>query len=101
MAGHEQDIILAAGKSWRAGNGGVMRRRFQAGGVRKRGTRSPVWEGRYYEPVLIAGTAKSAAGSGLGFVLRDHQNRSEAQVSRDTSPSQRRSSLTGAGNEVC
>jgi integrase len=35
-----------------------MRRRFQAGGVRKRGTRSPVWEGRYYEPVLVAGKLK-------------------------------------------
>lgn len=32
-----------------------MRRRFQAGSIRKRGKRSPVWEGRYYEPVLIAG----------------------------------------------
>lgn len=32
-----------------------MRRRFQAGGVRKRGKRFPAWEGRYYEPVLIAG----------------------------------------------
>jgi hypothetical protein len=55
MGEYHQGIILAAGKSWRAGNGGVMRRPFQAGGVRKRGTRSPVWEGRYYEPVLIAG----------------------------------------------
>ena len=35
-----------------------MRRRFQAGAVRKRGTRSPVWEGRYYEPVLVAGKLK-------------------------------------------
>jgi integrase len=35
-----------------------MQRRFQAGGVRKRGTRSPVWEGRYYEPVLVAGELK-------------------------------------------
>lgn len=32
-----------------------MRRRFQAGSVWKRGKRAPVWEGRYYEPVLIAG----------------------------------------------
>jgi integrase len=32
-----------------------MRRRFQSGGIRKRGRRSPVWEGRYYEPVLVAG----------------------------------------------
>lgn len=53
-----QDIILAAGKSWRAGNGGVMRRRFQSGSVRKRGNRPPVWEGRYYEPVLVAGKLK-------------------------------------------
>jgi len=35
-----------------------MRRRFQAGAVRKRGTRSPVWEGRYYEPVPVAGRLK-------------------------------------------
>ena len=35
-----------------------MRRRFQAGGVRKRGRRSPVWEARYYEPVLVAGKLK-------------------------------------------
>ncbi len=58
MVGRVQDIILAAGKSWRAGNGEAMRRRFQAGAVRKRGTRSPVWEGRYYEPVLMAGKLK-------------------------------------------
>jgi integrase len=53
-----QDIILSAGKSWRAGNGGEMRRRFQLGGVRKRGTRHSVWEGRYYEPVMVEGTLK-------------------------------------------
>jgi integrase len=35
-----------------------MQRRFQAGGIRKRGRRSPVWEGRYYEPVLVAGKLK-------------------------------------------
>ncbi|MGH9405614.1 MAG: tyrosine-type recombinase/integrase [Terriglobia bacterium] len=35
-----------------------MRRRFQAGGIRKRGRRFPVWEGRYYEPVLIAGSLR-------------------------------------------
>ena len=58
MAGHVEDIIVAAGKSWRTGNGGVMQRRFQAGGIRKRGRRTPVWEGRYYEPVLVAGKLK-------------------------------------------
>ena len=35
-----------------------MRRRFQSGSVRKRGKRPPVWEGRYYEPVLVAGELK-------------------------------------------
>src|ERR1017187_4873283 len=58
IVGRVQDIILAAEESWRAGNGEAMRRRFQAGTVRKRGTRSPVWEGRYYEPVLVAGKLK-------------------------------------------
>ena len=61
MVGRVHGIILAAGKSWRAGNGEAMRRRFQAGGVRKRGTRSPVWEGRDYEPVLVAGKLKYVA----------------------------------------
>ena len=55
MVGRVQGIILPAGKSWRAGNGEAMRRRFQAGAIRKRGTRSPVWEGRYDQPVLVAG----------------------------------------------
>lgn len=35
-----------------------MQRRFQSGGIRKRGRRSPVWEGRYYEPVMVAGKLK-------------------------------------------
>ena len=58
MVERVQDIILAAGKGWRAGNGEAMRRRFQAGAVRKRGTRAPVWEGGYYEPMLVAGKLK-------------------------------------------
>ena len=32
-----------------------MRRRFQSGQILKRGKRSPVWAGRYWEPVLIEG----------------------------------------------
>ena len=47
--------IVVAGKYFRSGNGASMRRRFQVGSVEKRGKRSPVWEGRYYEPVLRDG----------------------------------------------
>jgi len=72
-----QDIILAAGKSWRAGNGGAVRRRFQSGSVRKRGKRPPVWEGRYYEPVLVAGKLKKVGHAVLGLRNSPH-NRGES-----------------------
>jgi hypothetical protein len=55
MAGCPQSIIVATGKSWTAGNGDVMRRRFQHGRVFKRGKRRKVWLGRFYEPVLVEG----------------------------------------------
>jgi hypothetical protein len=35
-----------------------MRRRFQVGRIKKRGKRFPKWEGRNYEPVLVAGKLK-------------------------------------------
>jgi hypothetical protein len=55
MAGCRQSIIVAIGKSWTAGNGDVMRRRFQHGRVFKRGKRRKVWLGRFYEPLLVHG----------------------------------------------
>ncbi len=83
MLGRVHDIILAAGKSWRAGNGRVVRRRFHAGGIRKRGKRSPVWEGRYYEPVLVAGQLKKVRRAViLGYCSEITKNKARGRNSR-------------------
>jgi integrase len=73
-----QDIILPAGKSWRTGNGGEMRRRFQVGSVRKRGRRCPVWEGRYYEPVIVEGKLRKVR-RGVILGSRSQMSKSEAK----------------------
>jgi integrase len=49
------DGIIAAGRSFRSENGAEMRRRFQAGQLLRRGKRNPVWEARYWMPVLREG----------------------------------------------
>jgi hypothetical protein len=103
MVGRVQGIILAAGRSWRSGNGEALRRRFQVGAVRKRGTRSPR-VGRALVPTTRAGrgqTEKSDAGGGPRAVFRDHQGRGETEVPSTHSPAERWSTFTGTGDDFC
>ena len=52
-----------------------MRRRFQAGAVRERSARSPVWEGRYHEPVLVADKLKEVRRAVILGLFRSRYSR--------------------------
>lgn len=58
------------------------------------------WEGRYYEPVLIAGKLQKVRRA-VVLGCCSEITKSEAEVPSNASPAQRGSSLAGAGDDIC